>query len=61
MAADGGELRRLTDHPADDITKSWLADDRWIYFSSDRSGQYGARESAESRQRGGPATRAGGS
>ena len=39
MAADGGPLRRLTNHPANDIVPTWSADGRSVYFVSDRSGQ----------------------
>src|SRR5262249_16471226 len=40
IGAEGGSPRRLTDHKADDATPSWSRDGKWIYFSSDRSGEY---------------------
>src|SRR5262249_57232387 len=40
IAADGGPLRRITDHPANDFVPSWSRDGKWIYFTSDRSGRY---------------------
>ncbi len=38
ISADGGQPRRLTTNPAEDIVPSWSRDGRWIYFSSMRSG-----------------------
>jgi Tol biopolymer transport system component len=38
VGADGGHLRRLTAEPSVDGVVSWSGDDRWIYFSSTRSG-----------------------
>jgi len=38
ISADGGQPRRLTTDPAEDIVPSWSRDGRWIYFSSMRSG-----------------------
>jgi hypothetical protein len=40
VAADGGTPRRITFHPAVDMIASWSHDGLWIYFASDRSGQY---------------------
>ncbi len=34
----GGNLRRLTDHPADDVIPRWSADGKSIYFASHRGG-----------------------
>jgi TolB protein len=36
IGADGGGLRRLTDHPANDSDPAWDADGRSVVFSSDR-------------------------
>ncbi|MCI0392734.1 MAG: winged helix-turn-helix domain-containing protein [Acidobacteria bacterium] len=36
--ADGGQPRRITMDPAEDIVPSWSHDGRWVYFSSMRSG-----------------------
>lgn len=36
--ADGGQPRRLTEDPAEDITPSWSRDSKWVYFGSTRSG-----------------------
>ncbi len=35
---DGSNLRRLTNHPANDFTATWSHDGRSIYFVSDRTG-----------------------
>jgi Tol biopolymer transport system component len=36
--AAGGPPRRLTVNPAEDVVPGWSADGRWIYFTSNRSG-----------------------
>jgi Tol biopolymer transport system component/DNA-binding winged helix-turn-helix (wHTH) protein len=38
ISADGGQPRRLTEEPSEDITPSWSRDSRWVYFGSTRSG-----------------------
>lgn len=38
ISAAGGHARRLTSDPSQEVLPSWSHDDRWIYFSSDRSG-----------------------
>jgi TolB protein len=35
---DGGNVRRLTDHPASDACFAWMPDGRHVLFSSDRGG-----------------------
>jgi Tol biopolymer transport system component len=37
VGANGGQPKRLTDHPADDGVASWSRDGRFIYFCSNRS------------------------
>jgi Tol biopolymer transport system component len=38
IGADGGQPRRLTIEPSEDMVPSWSRDGRWVYFGSDRSG-----------------------
>ncbi len=38
ISALGGNLRRMTNHPAADSMPGWSPDGRWIYFSTFRSG-----------------------
>lgn len=38
VSAEGGQPRRLTSEPAEDVTPSWSRDGKWIYFGSTRSG-----------------------
>jgi hypothetical protein len=40
VAADGGKPHPITHSPANDVLSSWSHDGLWIYFASDRSGQY---------------------
>lgn len=40
VRSSGGEPVNLTNHPADDRQPTVSRDGRWIYFSSDRSGEY---------------------
>jgi Tol biopolymer transport system component len=40
VPAAGGIERRLTDHPAPDALPRWSRDGRWIYFTSERSGNW---------------------
>src|SRR5262249_2733605 len=37
ISAEGGKPRRLTSEDSTDVVPSWSRDDRWIYFSSNRS------------------------
>src|SRR5215813_10979450 len=39
VSAEGGQPRRLTTDPAEDIVPSWSRDGRRIYFTSNRSGR----------------------
>jgi serine/threonine protein kinase/sugar lactone lactonase YvrE len=39
ISANGGKPTRLTSDPASHIWSSWSRDGRWIYFSSNRSGE----------------------
>ena len=36
----GGEVRQMTDDPADDVAPSWSRDGRWLYFASNRDGDW---------------------
>ena len=38
ISAEGGQPRRLTNDPAEDVAPSWSRDGRWVYFGSSRSG-----------------------
>jgi Tol biopolymer transport system component len=40
IQAAGGQLRRLTQHPADDQVPSWSTDGKWVYFASKRTGEF---------------------
>ena len=40
LRPDTRELRRLTDEPSDEIEPRWSRDGQWIYFGSDRTGQF---------------------
>ena len=40
IVGEGGEVRPLTDDPADDVAPSWSRDGRWLYFASNRSGDW---------------------
>ncbi len=39
MDADGGQLVRLTDHPAPEQDPAWAADDKSIFFTAERDGR----------------------
>lgn len=41
MRPDGSDVRRLTNDPAWDSNPTWAADSRTVYFTSDRSGDFG--------------------
>jgi hypothetical protein len=40
VSANGGEVRRLTTNPKADIRPCYSTDQRWIYFTSERSGTW---------------------
>jgi Tol biopolymer transport system component len=40
VGADGGAPRRLTSEPSADIMPVWSTDGRWLYFGSDRGGDW---------------------
>jgi len=40
--ADGSQPRWLTSHPGDDVFPVWSRDGKWIYFGSNRSGEFQA-------------------
>ncbi len=40
IAAEGGSLRRLTAETSSDVRPSWSQDRRWVYFGSNRSGDW---------------------
>ena len=40
VGADGGAVRRLTSARSADIVPVWSADGRWLYFGSDRGGDW---------------------
>jgi hypothetical protein len=40
MDSRGGSLHKLTNEASTDVVPSWSRDGRWIYFASDRSGEW---------------------
>jgi Tol biopolymer transport system component len=49
IGADGGQSRRLTSGPSNNVRPSWSHDGRWIYFGSNRGviGRYGKNQRRE--------------
>jgi Tol biopolymer transport system component len=40
VSSNGGEPRRVTTSPAEDVVPSWSVDGAWIYFASIRTGSW---------------------
>jgi Tol biopolymer transport system component len=40
LRPDSGDLRRITDHPAEELEARWSRDGRTIYFGSNRTGRF---------------------
>jgi Tol biopolymer transport system component len=40
ISAEGGPLRQITTESSNDVRPSWSRDGRWIYFGSNRSGDW---------------------
>jgi serine/threonine protein kinase/Tol biopolymer transport system component len=40
ISAEGGQPRRLTEETFDDVRPSWSKDKQWIYFGSNRTGEW---------------------
>lgn len=40
MPAEGGDMRRISNSPAEDVVPNWSRDGQWIYFASIRSGAW---------------------
>jgi Tol biopolymer transport system component len=40
ISAEGGPLRQITTEPSADVRPSWSRDGRWIYFGSNRTGDW---------------------
>lgn len=40
VTEEGHNIRRITNNPAEDVVPSWSIDGRWIYFASDRKGDF---------------------
>jgi WD40 repeat protein len=40
IRADGGAPRRITSNRSEDVTPNWSHDGKWIYFASDRTGEF---------------------
>jgi Tol biopolymer transport system component len=40
VSANGGKPRRLTSDPSENVVAGWSNDGRWVYFTSNRSGQF---------------------
>jgi Tol biopolymer transport system component len=40
IRSDGGGLHRITTSESEDVVPSWSHDGKWIYFASDRSGDF---------------------
>ena len=40
IVGPGGGVRQMTDDPGDDVAPSWSRDGRWLYFASNRDGDW---------------------